>query len=340
MLMRLRPLQKFDKLYGKVASSRATKLRILWDIENVPIPHRMNAFNVASAILSYCEGKYCEQGAQVDTLMTCFHCPEKRTLPRRVIRDLDRASIEQVLVSSKREDADRKIVSRIQREMGVLESGAIFVLISSDNDFVSSYQSLKGGGFVCHNIHNAPSADLVRALSLYCESCVSLVEVLASADEGAGLDVEDDAEAEVKGAGDGDGDEDEDVGKDYESGGVREHGDVGDDVGKRQSPGNRKNRKKKTKKKTNRFLFVEANRYSGYCCYWNSRKGFGFIKVDTDGAGKVFVHNLALPSASKFRFLNVGERVEMSVRCGEKGPFAENVVGADAGQLICEGETT
>lgn len=39
------------------------------------------------------------------------------------------------------------LVSRINREMGVLDStSSVFVLISYDNDFVSSYQHLKGGG--------------------------------------------------------------------------------------------------------------------------------------------------------------------------------------------------
>ena len=121
---------KFDGLYGKreadvdadaPSKKVAVSLRILWDIENVPIPKGMEAFSVVSAITSYCEEKLCASGAQIDTLTTCFHCPQKRTLSRQKIRDLDRASVEQVLVSDKREDADRKIVSRINREMGVLD---------------------------------------------------------------------------------------------------------------------------------------------------------------------------------------------------------------------------
>ena len=181
-------------------------------------------------------------------------------------------------------------------------------------------------GFVCHNIHNCPNANMVKALSLFCESCVSLSVVLAAAESGAGLDVdivdgEDGGEGEDKGGGE---EELED--------------EQGIEEAKSGSPKRgQANSRRKNKKRANRYPFVKSLRYLGTTAYWNSRKGWGFVKVDEEGGGKVFVHNLALPSASKFRFLNVGERVEFNVKLGEKGPFAENVSGAGSEGLRCEG---
>ncbi len=62
---------------------------------------------------------------------------------------------------------------------------------------------------------------------------------------------------------------------------------------------------------------------SGTVKWFDDQKGFGFIALD-DGP-EVFVHHTAI-QAEGFRSLAEGERVELDVVEGPKGPKAENVV--------------
>jgi CspA family cold shock protein len=57
--------------------------------------------------------------------------------------------------------------------------------------------------------------------------------------------------------------------------------------------------------------------------WFNAGKGFGFITRD-DGEKDCFVHHTAIQSEG-FKSLNEGDRVEVDVVQGEKGPAAENV---------------
>ena len=57
--------------------------------------------------------------------------------------------------------------------------------------------------------------------------------------------------------------------------------------------------------------------------WFNAEKGFGFIEPD-DGSADVFVHYSAI-SASGYRSLDEGQKVEFQVTQGQKGPQAENV---------------
>ena len=56
--------------------------------------------------------------------------------------------------------------------------------------------------------------------------------------------------------------------------------------------------------------------------WFNTQKGYGFIKRDT--GGDVFVHYSAIVSDG-FKTLNENARVEFSVEQGPKGPAAKNV---------------
>ena len=56
--------------------------------------------------------------------------------------------------------------------------------------------------------------------------------------------------------------------------------------------------------------------------WFNEKKGFGFIEKDE--GGDVFVHFSAI-SASGFRTLAEGQRVEFEVEKGPKGLQAKNV---------------
>jgi len=62
---------------------------------------------------------------------------------------------------------------------------------------------------------------------------------------------------------------------------------------------------------------------NGTVKWFNAEKGYGFIEVE-DG-GDVFVHFSAIQSEG-FKSLNEGERVQLNVVQGDRGPQAENVV--------------
>jgi CspA family cold shock protein len=61
---------------------------------------------------------------------------------------------------------------------------------------------------------------------------------------------------------------------------------------------------------------------TGTVKWFNDQKGFGFIT--TSESGDVFVHHTAIASDG-FRSLAEGERVELDVVAGKKGPAAANV---------------
>jgi cold shock protein len=56
--------------------------------------------------------------------------------------------------------------------------------------------------------------------------------------------------------------------------------------------------------------------------WFNSEKGYGFIAVE--GGPDVFVHFSAITGAG-YRSLEEGQKVEIDITQGQKGPQAENV---------------
>ena len=64
-------------------------------------------------------------------------------------------------------------------------------------------------------------------------------------------------------------------------------------------------------------------RTTGTVKWFNDQKGFGFISRD-DGQKDVFVHHTGI-SASGFKSLKEGDKVEFDVVEGQKGPAAQNV---------------
>ena len=61
---------------------------------------------------------------------------------------------------------------------------------------------------------------------------------------------------------------------------------------------------------------------SGTVKWFNSEKGFGFITCE-DGKD-VFVHHKQIKMEG-FKVLHEGEKVEFTIKAGDKGPMAENV---------------
>lgn len=68
-----------------------------------------------------------------------------------------------------------------------------------------------------------------------------------------------------------------------------------------------------------------ADRVNGTVKWFNGEKGYGFIAPD-DGSKDVFVHYSEIQSTSTYRNLDEGDRVEMTIEQGAKGPQATNVV--------------
>ncbi len=61
---------------------------------------------------------------------------------------------------------------------------------------------------------------------------------------------------------------------------------------------------------------------TGTVKWFNGKKGFGFISVESGQA--VFVHHSSIESDG-FRALGEGEKVEFEIVQGEKGNKAENI---------------
>ncbi|MFT5814073.1 MAG: CspA family cold shock protein, partial [Psychroserpens sp.] len=64
---------------------------------------------------------------------------------------------------------------------------------------------------------------------------------------------------------------------------------------------------------------------TGKVKFFNESKGFGFI--EQENGADVFVHFSAI-SGDGFRTLTDGQSVTFSVKQGQKGPEAENVVAS------------
>ena len=63
---------------------------------------------------------------------------------------------------------------------------------------------------------------------------------------------------------------------------------------------------------------------TGTVKWFNDAKGYGFITLD-DGSTDCFVHHTAIQGEG-FKTLAEGERVQLEVVQGKKGPAAENVI--------------
>jgi CspA family cold shock protein len=68
---------------------------------------------------------------------------------------------------------------------------------------------------------------------------------------------------------------------------------------------------------------VTDTKERGTVKWFNGQKGYGFIERDS-GEGDVFVHFSAI-AGDGFKNLDEGQRVEFTVKMGDKGPQAQEV---------------
>lgn len=87
----------------------------------------------------------------------------------------------QIWVSSKREDADRKLGLRINQEMMVLPpADTTFVIISSDQDFRHYYQLLGSRGYEVIVVHNARNgSNWVQVLEMHTHRAYRWLDIMA-----------------------------------------------------------------------------------------------------------------------------------------------------------------
>jgi len=118
----------------------------MWDIENIP---PASSEETVAALKAWLQDKglwdVTGQRQQLHSWMVAFSGARHG---EGLLKSLDREGIEQVIASNKREAADRRLVSRLQREAKILPTEATtFVLISSDMDFLDPARQLKQQGF-------------------------------------------------------------------------------------------------------------------------------------------------------------------------------------------------
>lgn len=129
--------------------------RVLWDLENVQVSAALGGIKTVMQLQDFLK-KQDLMGPGVDTRITAFFNPFNKHISKKVIEELNKASVELVCASSKREDADRKLGIRINQEMQLLNPAlTTFVIISSDQDFRQHIQLLANAGYKVVIIHDA-----------------------------------------------------------------------------------------------------------------------------------------------------------------------------------------
>ena len=142
-------------------------VRVLWDIENIRVQKEKGGLNTVDDLTKFFRQKGLF-GNGIDTRITAFFNPGKSGLSKKVVEELDRASVELVYVSSKREDADRKLGHRLSQEVSVLKPiKTTFIIISSDQDFRHQIQELVNAGYKVIIIHDAESGKHTQTLEMY-----------------------------------------------------------------------------------------------------------------------------------------------------------------------------
>lgn len=157
--------RKYEELYpspspentspSPTLTSNISICRVLWDLENVQVNPKLGGIKTVMQLQDFLKRNNI-MGAGVDTRITAFLNPFNKNISKKVIEELNKASVELVCASSKREDADRKLGIRINQEMQLLNPAlTTFVIISSDQDFRQHMQLMSNAGYKVVIIHDA-----------------------------------------------------------------------------------------------------------------------------------------------------------------------------------------
>ena len=180
---------KNDTSYSTVNEIGESKqVRVLWDIENVCVPKRIGGMETVTRLIRHLT-KENLAGPGIDCRITAFFNPQKNTLSENCMAQLDAAGVELLWISPKREEADRRLVNRIQQEIQVLKkpnleshasnaAAAAFVLITSDKDFRSQIQLLSSAGYHVYIIHQAQNPNWAQALELHALKGYNFAEIV------------------------------------------------------------------------------------------------------------------------------------------------------------------
>jgi hypothetical protein len=119
--------------------------RVYWDIENVSIPSGINTEEAVRALERWLETRGL-WGAGVVGLITAFFNPD--SVGTKMRDALNRANVTQVYAGSKREDADRRLVAQLWRDLELLPIGAAtaVVFITADMVFIEQLRRVKERG--------------------------------------------------------------------------------------------------------------------------------------------------------------------------------------------------
>ena len=314
--------------------------RVLWDFENVGVPSGIDPFEAVCALERWLEARGL-WGAGIDSSITAFFEPDSVGRPLR--KALDRAGVEQVLASSKREDADRKLNARLERDLALLPSGAATaaVFITSDTDFIPQLRRLKQRGGPTVLLTTAPhGSQHYSALALAATETHSWQAIVRSSSSGGQT-----VTAASKGVGsiavvvDGGGAPGSSAAGSSDAGSV---GVAGFGAALADSASGSAKDKAASVAAADASVPTTAPgissspppssqykagvRYEAKCTYWDGRGGWGRLAVQ-DG-GTLFVHNTALRAGcghGKRRSLRRGDLVSCAVGSNSKGPLATDV---------------
>ena len=307
--------------------------RVLWDFENVGVPSDIDPFEAVCALERWLETRGL-WGAGIDSSITAFFEPDSVGRPLR--KALDRAGVEQVIASSKREDADRKLNARLERDLALLPTGAATaaVFITSDTDFIPQLRRLKQRGGPTVLLTTAPhgsqhySALALAATETHPWQAIvrsSGGQTVAAAPKGVG------SIAVVGGGG-------------AAGSSAAERSDAGSVGGAGFGAALADSASGSAKDKAASVAAADASvpgisssppassqyqagvRYEAKCTYWDGRGGWGRLSVQHGGT--LFVHNTALRAGcghGKRRYLRRGDLVSCAVGSNSKGPLAIDV---------------
>jgi cold shock CspA family protein len=316
--------------------------RVLWDIENVSIPSGINTEEAVRALERWLETRGL-WGAGVVGLITAFFNPEK--VGTRMRDALNRANVTQVFAGSKREDADRRLVAQLWRDLELLPIGAAtaVVFITADKDFIEQLRRVKERGGPTVLLTTAPLgsahynalANSATETHLWRDIVCTAPAPAAAAEPPPPMEAAAEKAAAEKAAADK-------AAAEAEKAKAKKRA-------KKEKQKKKKNKKKKAQgagatvgddddddddddgevaPPTAPPVFVPV-RYEAKCTYWDGAKGFGFLSPVQHGGKELYVNEKALCAAcshdGKQRSLRRGDLVSYALGSNHKGPCAIDV---------------